>query len=40
MESTLLTSRQVADRLGVSERTVRRLASSGDLRSIRVGGRL
>ena len=36
----LLTLAQTAIRLGISERLVRRLAASGDLRTVRYGRRL
>lgn len=36
--SHLLTTREVADRLGVSARTLQRIVSGGGLRPVKVGG--
>lgn len=38
--TTLLTPDQVAERLAVSARTVRRLAAAGELPAVRIGPRL
>jgi excisionase family DNA binding protein len=40
MKDICLTVKQVSERLGVSEKTVRRLISDGELVAVRVRGRI